>query len=286
MFASLTALLLSPPRSALRLAPGRRAGLLQERTTRPDPPWRRENFCEVPACFRAVTAQFGERAVRPGAWAKHFGTSAELSAARSCHAACCDAQYVMRIAIVDESAARASIIQDGLASLEDCEIFVVTERRGLVARIGEIAPDIVFMDLGNPARDVLEEYFAVSRALARPIAMFVDESDDESIAASVEAGVSAYVVDGLSAHRIRPLLDLAVRRFNAFSRLQADLDEARGRLADRETVDKAKRILMNGRGMTEPKAYAELRGAAMNQGKRIVDIAEAIVTAHGLLGKN
>lgn len=190
----------------------------------------------------------------------------------------------MRIAIVDDSAARASVIQEGVAALDDCEIFVVTERRGLVARIEEIAPDIVLMDLGNPSRDVLEEYFAVSRALARPIAMFVDESDEESIAASVEAGVSAYVVDGLAPHRIRPLLDLAVRRFNAFARLQSDLAEARGRLAERDVVDKAKRILMESRKLAEHEAYGELRKTAMNQGRRIADIAEALVTAHSLMG--
>jgi response regulator NasT len=190
----------------------------------------------------------------------------------------------MRIAIVDESAARASVIEEGLATLDDCEIFVVAERKGLVARIGEIAPDIVLMDLGNPSRDVLEEYFAVSRALARPIAMFVDESDEESIAASIDAGVSAYVVDGLAANRIRPLLDLAVRRFNAFARLQADLAEARGRLAERETIDKAKRILMDSRGLTEPQAYAEIRKAAMNQGRKIAEIADAIVMAQKLMG--
>ena len=170
--------------------------------------------------------------------------------------------------------------------MDDCEIFVVTQRHGLMARIGEIAPDIVLMDLGNPSRDVLEEYFAVSKALDKPIAMFVDESDDESIAASIEAGVSAYVVDGLSANRIKTLLDLAVIRFSAFSRLQAELAEANGKLAERDTIDKAKRILMKSRGLTEPKAYAEMRGAAMNQGKRIRDIAEAIVTAHELMGDN
>ncbi|HXD02476.1 MAG TPA: ANTAR domain-containing protein [Novosphingobium sp.] len=190
----------------------------------------------------------------------------------------------MRIAIVDESATRAAVIGEGLAAFDDCELFVVTERRGLVARIAEIDPDIVLMDLGNPSRDMLEEYFAVSRALARPIAMFVDESDDEAIAASIDAGVSSYVVDGLAAHRIRPILDLAVRRFNAFSRLQADLAEAKGKLADRETVDKAKRILMDSRGLAEPQAYAELRKAAMDQGKRIAEIAEAVVTAHRLMG--
>ena len=124
----------------------------------------------------------------------------------------------------------------------------------------------------------------VSRALARPIAMFVDESDDESIAASIDAGVSAYVVDGLAAHRIRSLLDVTVRRFNAFARLQAELDEARGALAERDAIDRAKRILMDSRKLTEPAAYAELRRTAMNQGKRIADIAAAVVTAHQLLG--
>jgi response regulator NasT len=190
----------------------------------------------------------------------------------------------MRIAIIDESASRAAVIREGLAMLDDCEIYVVTERRGLVAKIGEIAPDIVLMDLGNPSRDVLEEYFAVSRVLDRPIAMFVDESDEESIAASVDAGVSSYVVDGLAPHRIRPILDLAVRRFNAFARLEADLAEAKGKIAEREVVDKAKRILMDSRGFSEPQAYSELRKTAMNQGKRIADIAEAVVTAHQLMG--
>lgn len=190
----------------------------------------------------------------------------------------------MKIAIVDESAVRASIIEEGLAALDDREVFILTERQGLLARIQEIAPDIVLIDLGNPSRDVLEEYFAVSRALARPIAMFVDESDDDAIAASIDAGVSAYVVDGLAANRIRPLLDLAVRRFNAFARLQTDLAEAKGKLAERETIDRAKRILMDTRGLAEPQAYAELRKKAMSSNRRIADIAEALVTAHDLIG--
>ncbi len=190
----------------------------------------------------------------------------------------------MRIVIIDESAARASIIEEGLASLDECEIFTVTSRDGLLSRIANIGPDVVLMDLGNPSRDVLEEYFAVSRALDRPIAMFVDESDDDSIAASIDAGVSAYVVDGLAANRIRPLLDLTMRRFNAFARLEADLAEAKGKLAQRETIDKAKRILMDSRKISEPEAYAELRQKAMSSNRRIVTIAESIVTAHEMLG--
>ncbi|WP_066555050.1 ANTAR domain-containing response regulator [Croceicoccus bisphenolivorans] len=190
----------------------------------------------------------------------------------------------MRIAIVDESAARAAIIQEGLGGMDDCETLVITERRGLIAAVAAFDPDIVLMDLGNPSRDVLEEYFAVSKALARPIAMFVDESDEESIAASVDAGVSAYVVNGFAKQRIKPLLDLAVRRFNAFSRLETDLAEARGQLAERANVDKAKRLLMTSRGLTEPEAYKELRSQAMRSSKRIAEVAEALLMADQLLG--
>ena len=190
----------------------------------------------------------------------------------------------MRIAVIDESASRASIIEEGLSLMTDSEIFVLTERQGLLARIEEIAPDVVLIDLGNPSRDVLEEYFTVSRALARPIAMFVDESDDQAIAGSIDAGVSVYVVDGLASNRIRPVLDLAVRRFNAFARLQSDLAEAQGKLAERETIDRAKRILMQSKGVSEPEAYAELRRKAMSSNRRLAEIAEAVVTAHELLG--
>ena len=190
----------------------------------------------------------------------------------------------MRIAIVDESASRASIIEEGLARLPDAELFVLTDRHGLVAQLEAIAPDVVLIDLGNPSRDVLEEYFAVSRVVARPIAMFVDESDEEAIGASIDAGVSAYVVDGLAVGRIHSILDLAVRRFNAFARLQSDLAEAQGKLAERETIDRAKRILMQGKGVAEPEAYAELRRKAMSSNRRIAEIAEAVVTAHDLLG--
>jgi response regulator NasT len=190
----------------------------------------------------------------------------------------------MRIAVIDESASRASVIREGLSQLDGSEVFVVTERQGLVAQIAEIAPDVVLIDLGNPSRDVLEDYFAVSRALSRPIAMFVDRSDEEAIGQSIDAGVSVYVVDGLAASRIRPVLDLAVRRFNAFARLQAELDDAKGKLAERETIDKAKRILMQSKGVSEPEAYAELRRKAMSSSRRIIDIAEAVVTAHELMG--
>ncbi len=190
----------------------------------------------------------------------------------------------MRIAIVDESPARAAIIREGLAASGLDDVLVVTERNGLVAQIEAFAPDVVLIDLGNPRRDELEEAFAVSRAIARPIAMFVDQADDKAIEAAIDAGVSAYVVDGLRAERIKPVLDVAVRRFNAFARLRAELDEAKTELADRKSVDAAKALLMRKRLIGEPEAYALLRKAAMDSGRKIADVAEGLLAAEKLLG--
>jgi response regulator NasT len=189
----------------------------------------------------------------------------------------------MRVAIVDESPARAAIIEEGLREAGLDDIAVLTERTGLVARLESLAPDVVLLNLGNPSRDILEENFMVSRALSRPIAMFVDSSDEESIGAAVEAGVSAYVVDGMRKERIKPILELAIKRFNAFSRLQAELTEAKTALAERKTIEKAKSILIQSRSLSEPEAYALMRSTAMNQGRRIVEVAEALITANALL---
>jgi response regulator NasT len=192
----------------------------------------------------------------------------------------------VRIAVIDESAGRAAVIAEGLNAAGLTDNVVITERSGLLARLEGLAPEVVLINLENPSRDVLEEYFAVSRALARPIAMFVDQSDAEATCAAVDAGVSAYVVDGLATGRIKPILELAVRRFQAFAKLQAELDQARSALASREVVDKAKRILMKRRGIDEPAAYALLRNHAMQTNRRIAEVAEAIVTAENLMGGN
>jgi len=176
------------------------------------------------------------------------------------------------------------VIEEGLREAGFSDIHVLLERRGLVAKLHSLSPDVVLINLENPGRDVLEESFALSRALARPIAMFVDQSDERSIAEAVDAGISAYVVDGLKKERIKPILELAVRRFSAFSRLRTELDEAKSELADRKLIDRAKMLLMRRRKLDEPAAYALLRKQAMDSGRRIADIAEALITADTLLG--
>jgi response regulator NasT len=189
----------------------------------------------------------------------------------------------LRIAVVDESDLRAAVLEEGLREAGYSDIVRVPPRGAFVAELETLAPDVVIFDLGSPSRDSLEEMLAVSRALARPIAMFVDQSDDQMIGAAIDAGVSAYVVDGLRKDRVKPILDLAIRRFNAFANLQKELQQAKTALAERRIVDKAKLYLMSTRKLAEADAYALLRGTAMRQGKRIAEIAQALVTAAELL---
>src|SRR5438128_8563419 len=174
-----------------------------------------------------------------------------------------------KIVIVDESPIRAAILEEGLREAGFTRVVHVSEMQGLLARIYEQDPDVILIDLENPSRDVLEAMFQVSRAVRRPIAMFVDSSDSASIQASVDAGVSAYIVDGLKKERIKHILDLTISRFNAFSKLQGELDRAKTALEDRKIIDRAKGILMKARGLGEEQAYALMRKTAMNENKKI-----------------
>jgi two-component system, response regulator / RNA-binding antiterminator len=189
----------------------------------------------------------------------------------------------LAILIIDENRLRSSIIEDGLREAGHSLVSVVHDISDVAREIEIRAPDVVVIDLENPNRDRLEHFFSLSKALQRPIAMFIDRSDAATTEAAVEAGVSAYVVDGLRKERVKPILDMAVSRFNAFARLARELEQARSELEDRKLIDEAKGILMRTRGLTEPDAYSLLRRTAMNQNRRIVDIAQSLVTAAGLL---
>ncbi len=188
-----------------------------------------------------------------------------------------------KIVIVDESPVRAAILEQGLREAGYIEVAHISEMQSLLARIYALDPDIIVIDLENPSRDSLEQMFQVSRAVRRPIAMFVDQSDAASIQASVDAGVSAYIVDGLKKERIKPILDLCVSRFNAFAKLQNELDRTRHALEERKVIDRAKGILMKVKGLTEEEAYVLMRSTAMREKKKIGEIAQSILTASELL---
>ncbi|CAN7665234.1 ANTAR domain-containing response regulator [Rhizobium rhizogenes] len=189
----------------------------------------------------------------------------------------------LTILVIDENTIRASIIEEGLREAGHTRVTVIHEVHGVARTIETLKPDVIIIDIENPNRDMMEHLFQLTRTVGRPIAMFVDRSDTASIEAAVDAGVSAYIVDGLKKERVKPILDMAVSRFNAFSRLQQELAEAKSALEQRKVVERAKGILMKMRGLSEEEAFALLRQTAMNEKKKISDIAQSVVTAAGLL---
>jgi len=192
-------------------------------------------------------------------------------------------EHSLHILVVDQNVVRASILEEGLREAGYTRVTVVRDMQNLLKRIEETDPDVICIDLENPNRDVLEQMFQVSRSVPRPVAMFVDRSDTDMIKAAVESGVGAYVVDGLRKERIKPVLEMAISRFAAFRELREELDRTRQALEERKTIERAKGILMRKRDLTEDAAYTLLRTAAMNENRRLVEIAEAVITAEGLL---
>lgn len=191
----------------------------------------------------------------------------------------------LSVLVVDENAVRAAIIEAGLREAGHETVTVVNDVHGIAGKIAALEPDVIVIDLENPNRDMLENVFQLSRAVKRPIAMFVDKSDRDSMESAIEAGVSAYVVDGLRRERVKAILDMAVSRFNAYSRLERELEDARNALQSRKAVDQAKALLMKTRGLSEDEAYALLRKTAMNQNRKIGEVAESLIMAAGLLGE-
>lgn len=189
----------------------------------------------------------------------------------------------LKIVIVDESPIRAAILEEGLREAGHAHVVHISETANLLARVYALDPDVILIDLENPSRDILEQMFQVSRIVKRPVAMFVDQSDSASIQAAVDAGVSAYIVDGLKKERITHILDLCISRFNAFARLQNELEQTRGALEERKIIDRAKGVLMKMKNLDEEQAYALLRRTAMNENKKIVDIAQSVLTAAEML---
>jgi len=189
----------------------------------------------------------------------------------------------LRIAVVERDRERALLIVDGLRDAGNYDVTVLGDETGLARRLSDLNPDIVLIDVEHPRRDMLEELALASSPLERPVAMFVDRTDDETTAAAIEAGVSAYVVNGLQRERIKPIVDAAVARFHMFSRMRTELAATKAALAERKTIDRAKGVLMKAKGLSEEEAYGLLRRTAMDQGRKVVEVAQALITTADLL---
>ncbi len=189
----------------------------------------------------------------------------------------------LTVVVVEQNQDRAFAIVDALKESGDVDVFVIGNASGLARKIATHSPDIVLIDIDNPSRDMLEELTVATGPLERPVAMFVSGAAGGLAKAAVEAGVSAYVVDGLQAERIKPVIDTAIARFQVLRQMRTELAETRRALDERKVIDRAKGLLMKAKGVPEDEAYALLRKTAMNQNRRVAEVAEALVTASGLL---
>ena len=189
----------------------------------------------------------------------------------------------INIVVVEENPQRATTILEGLRDAGDYYITVIDNPIGLARNLADLEADVVLIGLDNPSRDTLEEMTAASSPAERPVAMFVDCDDSYMMKAAINAGVSAYVVDGLRRDRIKTILETAIARFHSFARLRSELLATKAALAERKTIDKAKGLLMKARGLSEIEAYELIRKTAMDQGKRMVEVSEGLVTAAALL---
>jgi response regulator NasT len=189
----------------------------------------------------------------------------------------------LSVLLIDDNPARAAIIEDGLRGAGYRLLARLQGTQDLPAQARELAPGVVVISADRLSRDAIEDMRRSTEEQQRPIALFVDQSDPETIAAALEAGVSAYVVKGLATDRVRPVVEVALAHFNRYRALREELEQARVTLLERKAVDRAKGLLMEQRGLGEEAAYTLLRKLAMDRSKRIGEVAQDIVAYAKLL---
>ena len=184
----------------------------------------------------------------------------------------------LSVLLIDDNPARAEIVESGLRDAGYVLLARLDGTYDLAARVGDLQPDVIVVSIDSPSRDAIEDLRRTTEKQPRPIALFADRSDPATIAAGMEAGVSAYVVKGLTQDRVQPVVDVAVAHFNRYHTMREELDRARLSLVERKTVDRAKGLLMEQKGLTEEAAYKLLRKLAMDQNKRIGEVAQDVLT--------
>lgn len=190
---------------------------------------------------------------------------------------------VTKIMLVDDQPGRAAMLEQALTDA-GCEVIARLESaQGLIKQVEENQPDVIFIDIESPDRDMLEHMSILNQHNPKPVIMFSDEDDSDTIEKAMRAGVSAYVVDGLQAGRIKSIMDVAVARFREFQALKSELEKTRNQLADRRILDEAKSLLMKQKNMTEEEAYHAIRKMAMDRSQRMVDVAKNIISVMNLL---
>ncbi|GAB4056749.1 ANTAR domain-containing response regulator [Uliginosibacterium sediminicola] len=190
---------------------------------------------------------------------------------------------MLKVLVIDEIQERALEICEGLTRSGHMVAAVLSDAFKLNDRIKEILPDVVLINTDSPSRDTLENLAVMNQDFPRPVLMFSEDSGDDAIRQAMRAGVSSYVVDGLSPARLEALLKVATVRFDEYMALRRERDDAQRKLSERVVIDRAKGVLMKARGMGEDEAYHALRKLAMERGRRLVDVAEEILASAKLL---
>lgn len=184
----------------------------------------------------------------------------------------------LSVLLIDDDGDRAEIVEAGLSAAGHRLLARLDSTHDLPSRVGELDPDVVVVSLDSPNRDVIDDMRRSTASHPRPIALFVDQSEPATIAQAMEAGVSAYVVKGLAQDRVQSVLDVAIAHFNRYRAIHDELDRARLSLHERKAIDRAKGLLMEQKGLNEEAAFRLLRRLAMDQNKRIGEIAQDLVT--------
>ena len=191
---------------------------------------------------------------------------------------------MLRVMLVDDSDDDVSLLKDGLVSAGYHVVVVSTLGLALAERVAEFLPDVIIIDTESPTRDVLEHVAAVSADNPRPIVLFTEDRANSTIQAALKAGVSAYVVAGMQADRLQPILDVAVARFEREQALREELRNAHTKLVERKVVERAKGFLMQQKGVSEDEAFRLLRKLAMDRNAKLPEVAQQVVDVAKLLG--
>lgn len=185
--------------------------------------------------------------------------------------------------LVDDQPARAALLEQALRDHGYTVVARLSSAAGLADEVGRLEPDVIIVDIDSPDRDTLEHMASLHRANPRPVVMFAEQGESGTIERALRAGVSAYIVDGLSPGRVKAIVDVAVARFREYQALRRELDAARSQLADRKQIDRAKGLLMKHRSMDEEEAYRAMRKMAMDRGQRLAEVANNIIAVFKLL---
>lgn len=189
----------------------------------------------------------------------------------------------LRVLVVDDRPERAEMVEQALAASGYIPVGRLASGSGLRERVAELGPDVVIVDTDLPDRDTLENMQALREDNPKPVVMFAEEGEGDTLRAALKSGVSAYVVDGLRPERIKPVVEVAVERFREYQELVDELDRTRNQLAARKDLDRAKGLLMDKRGLSEGEAYRTLQKMAMDRGKTLAEVARDVLVMAELL---